>query len=122
MLIQKMEIIKDKALFTQQRPIYLWDYNISGEQFQSLLDGSLTLGRLDRDWAVLRLIEYAPYEELIRLIGYRGLVEGWSRWRSRVRAQEEREGLDFVVQWVTNYHPELLAKSKSVHQKAGKDG
>ena len=117
-----MQITSDQSLSKLQRPVYLWDYNISGEQFQSLLDGSLTLGRLDRDWAVLRLIEYAPYEELIQLIGYRGLVEGWSRWRSRVRAQEEREGLDFVVQWVTNYHPELLTKSTPSYQKAGEDG
>jgi len=117
-----MQTTPDQRLLKQQRPAYLWDYNISWEQFQALLNGSLTLGRLDRDWAVLRLIEYAPYEELIRLIGYRGLVEGWSRWRSRVRAQEEREGLDFVVQWVTNYHPELLTKSNPSYQKARKDG
>jgi len=104
----RMSATLDHASPKSQRPPWVWDYNISWEEFLALLDGSLTLGRLDRDWAAVRLIEYAPYEEMIRLIGYQGLVEGWPRWRARVRAQEEQHGLDFVVNWLHHYHPELL--------------
>jgi hypothetical protein len=43
------------------RPPYLWDYDIDEAQFQELLDGKKTIGRLDADWAALRLLEYAPY-------------------------------------------------------------
>ena len=93
---------------TRRRPYYVWDYNISTAQFRQLLDGTLTLGRLNRDWAAVRLIEYAFYEDMIRSIGYRTLVENWHRWRPRVRVKEIRQGLDFVVSWVIKYHPELL--------------
>ncbi len=92
----------------QQRPPWVWDYNITWAQFQAMLDGTFRLGRLDRDWAAVRLIEYAPYEEMIRLLGYSGLVEGWPRWRERMRAHDQQEALDFVVEWAQTHHPELL--------------
>ena len=34
---------------------YIWDYEIDEPQLRRLLDGSLTLGRLDRRWAAVRL-------------------------------------------------------------------
>ena len=46
-------------------------------------DRTRTRGRLDRDWAAVRVIEWAPYQEMVRLIGFRALVDEWSRWRSR---------------------------------------
>jgi hypothetical protein len=87
---------------------YVWDYNIDEEQFRALLAGDLVLGRLDRDWAAVRLIEYAPYVEIVRAIGFKGLVRDWPRWRSRVRAQSRVRGLDFLVEWLPQNHPELL--------------
>ena len=53
---------------------YVWDYNIDETQFRSILAGDLVLGRLDRDWAAVRLIEYASYAEIVRLIGFPALV------------------------------------------------
>lgn len=103
-----MTMNSTQSTSTYRRPYYVWDYNISTAQFRQLLDGTLTLGRLNRDWAAVRLIEYAFYEDMIRLLGYRALVENWHRWRPRVRVKEIRQGLDFVVSWVTKYHPELL--------------
>ena len=81
-----------------QKAQYVWDYDITQEQFDALLDGNLTIGHLDRNWAAVRLIEWAPYREMIQRLGYRGLVEGWPQWRS----------LDFVVAWLPEHHPELL--------------
>ena len=60
---------------------YVWDYDIDAAQFADLLAGRLTLGRLNRDWAAVRLLEYAPYPEIVRVLGYRALLEGWPRWR-----------------------------------------
>lgn len=51
------------------RANYVWDYNIDDAQFHEILAGRLKIGRLDRDWAVVRVLENAPYEEIIRLIG-----------------------------------------------------
>ena len=87
---------------------YVWDYDIDRAQFLDILEGRETLGRLDRDWAAIRLLEYAPYAEIVRLLGYRALVEGWPRWRQRVRSQSRRRGFDFLVSWLPRHHPELL--------------
>jgi hypothetical protein len=87
---------------------YVWDYDIDEEQFRALLAGELMLGRLDRDWAAVRLIEYAPYAEIVRLLGFKSLVRDWPRWRGRVRSQSRVRGLDFVVEWLPQHHPELL--------------
>jgi hypothetical protein len=88
---------------------YVWDYDIDADQFAEILAGRLTLGRLDRDWAAVRLLEYAPYPEIVRLLGYRALVEGWSHWRKSVRSQSRKRGFDFLSSWLPEHHPELLA-------------
>jgi hypothetical protein len=90
------------------RPAWVWDYDIDAEQFAGLLAGTLTIGRLDREWAVLRLLEYAPYAEIVRLLGFRDIVEGWPRWRQRIRSKTRRRGFDFLVEWLPQHHPELL--------------
>ena len=92
-----------------QRLAYVWDYEIDEEQLREMLAGRLTRGRLDRDWAAVRLLDYAPYAEIVRLLGFKALVEGWPRWRSRVRSASRRRGLDFLVSWLPQHHPELVA-------------
>jgi hypothetical protein len=92
----------------KNRSPYVWDYNISDDDFQAMLAGELKLGRLGQDWAVIRLLEYAPYPEIIRLLGYSRLIDGWARWRKRVRSESRVRGFDFLVQWLPEHHPELL--------------
>lgn len=87
---------------------YVWDYDIDEAQFRALLAGELRVGRLDQHWAAVRLLEYAPYREIVRLLGFRRLVAGWPSWRHRVRSPGRRRGLDFLVDWLPVHHPELL--------------
>ncbi|MEZ4861929.1 MAG: hypothetical protein R3C14_11495 [Caldilineaceae bacterium] len=87
---------------------YIWDYDISETQFDQLLAGELTIGRLDREWAALRLLEYAPYREIIARLGFRLLVEGWPVWRNHMRSESRKRGFDFLVEWLPQHHPELL--------------
>lgn len=87
---------------------YVWDYDIDEAQFSALLAGELRLGRLDRDWAAVRLLEYAPYPEIVRRLGFRALVEGWPHWRDAVRATSRKRGLDFLASWVRQERPEWL--------------
>lgn len=91
-----------------ERLPYVWDYDIDETQFRALLAGELHLGRLGRDWAVVRLLEYAPYPDIVRLLGFRALVEGWSCWRGSIRSVSRRRGLDFLVAWLPQAHPEVL--------------
>ncbi len=91
-----------------QRPAYIWDYDIDQDQFREILEGRRTIGRLNQDWAARRLLEYASYEEIVRLIGFRRLVENWPRWRGKIRSKSRVRGFDFLVKWLPEKHPELL--------------
>jgi len=93
---------------TRTRLPYVWDYDIDSSQFLEILEGRQTIGRLDRDWAAYRLLEYAPYEEIVRILGFRKLVENWPRWRGRIRSKSRVRGFDFLVKWLSEKHPELL--------------
>jgi hypothetical protein len=79
---------------------YVWDYDLDEEQFRALLDGKQTIGRLDGDWAAVRLLEYAAYPEIVRLLGFKRLLEGWPRWRNSIRSTSRRRSFDFLTTWL----------------------
>ena len=58
---------------------YVWDYDIDEDTFQAMLDGKVTIGRLGRDWAAIRLLNYAPYPEIVRRLGFPAIVRDWAR-------------------------------------------
>jgi hypothetical protein len=91
----------------QQLP-YVWDYDINREQFSALLKGELVLGRLDQTWAAVRLLEYAPYDEIRKLIGFPLFVKKWSEWRPYIRSRQRRDAYDFLAIWLPENHPDLL--------------
>ena len=91
---------------TEQRLPYVWDYDLNAQQFREILEGRLVIGRLDQDWAALRLLEYAPYPEIVRQLGFARLVASWPRWRAHVRSESRRRGFDFLVRWLPEKHPE----------------
>lgn len=82
----------------RKRLPYVWDYDIDEATFDAMLAGEVTLGRLDRDWAAVRLIEYAPYAAIVHKLGFKALVEGWPRWRKRIRSKSRKRGFDFVAE------------------------
>ncbi len=92
----------------ERRLPYVWDYEISEPEFQAILAGKVTNGRLGRDWAAARLLEYAPYEEIIQRLGFPALIQGWPVWREKIRADNRRRGFDFLVEWLPKHHPELF--------------
>ncbi len=87
---------------------YVWDYDVTEDQFEAMLAGTLALGKLDRAWAAARLIDSASYAEVVRRIGFRELVRCWPEWRGRVRSSSARRGLDFLAEWLPLHRPELL--------------
>lgn len=64
------------------------------------------MGRLDQDWAALRLLEYASYEDIVRLLGFARLIQNWPRWRLHMRSQSRKRGFDFLAAWLPEKHPE----------------
>ena len=95
-----------------ERLPWVWDYEMDAAEFQALLEGRTRRGLLDRDWAAVRLLDYAPYPEIVRRLGFARLVEGWPQWRHAVRSESRRRGFDFLVAWLPEHHPELLNPSR----------
>jgi len=87
---------------------YVWDYDLDEAQFRSLLEGKETLGRLNGDWAAIRLLEYGSYADIVRLLGFRRLVEGWPRWRIHIRSQSRRRSFDFLTVWLPEKYPDRI--------------
>jgi len=92
----------------RQRLPYVWDYDIDEGAFLEILRGRKTLGHLDQKWAVLRLMEHAPYSEIVRLAGFKEIVRWWPVLRSQIRSAGRKRGFDFLVDWLPRNHPELL--------------
>ena len=86
---------------------YILDYGLDEEKFLAILQGKQIIGRLDRDWAAVKLLEFGTYQDIVRLLGFASLVENWPRWRSMVTLASRRRGIDFLTSWLTNNHPEL---------------
>jgi len=87
---------------------YVWDYDIDEKEFLEILNGQRVFGRLNQDWAAQRLLEYAPYTEIVRLIGFHRLIQNWDRWRLHIRSESRRRGIDFLVKWLPEKHPEYI--------------
>src|SRR3954465_13502843 len=94
---------------------YVWDYDLDEVTFGEILAGRTQIGRLDRDWAAVRLLEHAPYKEIVRLLGFSALIEGWPAWRSRIRSESRRRGFDFLAEWIPIHHPGLLGPPEERH-------
>ena len=92
---------------TERLP-FIWDYDLTAEQFVRLLREGQSLGRLDQAWAAARLLEYGSYADIRRLMGFRLLVQKWPEWREAVRSRQRRDAFDFLVDWLPQHHPELL--------------
>lgn len=87
---------------------YIWDYDIDEDKLRGILAGETTMGKLDKRWATIRLLEYAPYHEIVRLLGYREIVEQWPGLRENIRSQARKRGFDFLVEWLKKKHPEKI--------------
>jgi len=87
---------------------YVWDYSLDETKFRALLEGKISIGRLDSDWAAIRLLEYAPYPDIIHLLGFQRLVEGWPRWRKHIRSQSRQRSFDFLTAWLIQNAPDRI--------------
>ncbi len=87
---------------------YIWDYDIDEDKLKEILSGKVTIARLDRRWAIVRLFEYAPYKEVVRLLGYKVIVDEWPEARRHVRSDSRKRGFDFLIEWLKKRHPEKI--------------
>ena len=74
---------------------WLWDVEMDSASFDALLAGMIDPGPRERTWALLRLIEYAPYSEIRRLLPLDYFLKMWPEISGRVRSLSRRDGMDF---------------------------
>ena len=83
----------------QHRYAWLWDVEWDAAAFDAVLSGLGTVSLKDRQWAVVRLIEYAPWSEIRRLLPRDFFLEQWPVVAPRVRSRTRREGMAFLYDW-----------------------
>ena len=90
------------GMVPSKRYAWLWDVPMSNETFDALVAGGPAHGGYDETWALLRLIEYAPWRETKRRLPRDVFLRCWPAIRSRTRSAACREGMDFVYErWHT---------------------
>ncbi len=83
---------------------WLWDTDMENSVFEEILDGRDAQPPRDFRWALLRLIEYAPYRDIRRLLPRARFLDEWPELAPHIRSRTRREGMDFLHQWFTE-HP-----------------
>jgi len=79
---------------------WLWDVDLDNAAFEAVLRAEAMVSGLDADWAMLRLIEYAPYHEIRRLLPLDAFLRRWADIMPRVRSTSRREGMDYFAAWI----------------------
>lgn len=87
---------------------YAWDYKISEEEFLEILQGRLSIGRLNQEWALIRFFEYGTYKEIVSILGFKAIIKWWPKIRSHIKSKSKRRGFDFLIEWLPKNHPELI--------------
>ncbi len=82
------------------RYAWLWDSVIDNQTFEAVLRGEKSIPPHDERWAMLRLIEYAPFSEIKRLLPVQRFLELWPEIGPHVRSRTRREGMDFYCHWL----------------------
>lgn len=92
------DLIADQVQLT--RYPWLWDTDMDNGVFEDILCGRKDTPPYDFRWALLRLVEYAPYAEIKRLLPRDRFLAAWPDLAPRVRSQTRRRGMDFWQQWL----------------------
>ncbi|MCL2104707.1 MAG: hypothetical protein FWH21_06605 [Kiritimatiellaeota bacterium] len=79
---------------------WLWDTDMGNARFDEYLTQA-EMSSYDARWAMLRLIDYAPYRDLQRMLPIQRFLTMWPQISTKIRPRELREGMDFVHQWIT---------------------
>ena len=90
-----------------KKPYYLWDTNLSESQFKNILNGK-KINSLDQKWALLRLLEYAAYQDIIKMLGYKKLIEFIPQLINKIRSESRRRGYEFLLDYIPKHHPDWI--------------
>lgn len=79
---------------------WLWDSEMDNRTFEAVLRGGTAVPPHDVRWAIVRLVEYAPFSEIKRLLPVQTFLDLWPEIAVRVRSRTRREGMEFYYHWL----------------------
>ena len=75
----------------------VWDYQMTPDDFTSILAGTKKIGQLDQSWAIARVLEHADYYTAKSLIPLSLLSRHWPTIKSKIFNRSIRDGYEFVL-------------------------
>jgi hypothetical protein len=81
-----------------QRPYFLWDYDLTEEQVRAILSGD---DEVEKAWLITRILEYARWDDIWRYLTVDDVRENFDRLR--FRWPRDRELWDYALErWREN--------------------
>ena len=76
----------------------VWDYQLSQDDFNSILLGEKKVGTFDQDWAISRILENLNYYDAMALVPYATLRERWAFIKGKLFNSAIKDGYEFLLQ------------------------
>ena len=76
----------------------VWDYDLSLNDFKTILLGEKQIGSFDQDWAVSRVLENLNYYDAMDLVPYEILKNRWSQVKGKIFNKSIKDGYEFLLQ------------------------
>ena len=76
----------------------LWgDYQLTGEEFNSILKGERSNGWLNQEWAVSRLLQHTNYYEVRSLLTLPEISKLWPKVKKTIKDKSLVQGYEFLL-------------------------
>ena len=76
----------------------VWDYNLSMNDFKTILLGEKKIGSFDQDWAISRVLENLNYYDAMDLVPYEVLKNRWGQVKGKIFNKSIKDGYEFLLQ------------------------
>lgn len=76
----------------------VWDYNMTQNEFESVLAGQKTIGSMDQNWAIVRVLENLNYYDAMNLVSIDTLRSNWDKIQDKIFNSSIKNGYEFLLQ------------------------
>lgn len=76
----------------------VWDYNLTQDEFESILAGEKILGNMNQSWAITRILENLNYYDAMNLVSLNTLRNNWKEVQPKLFNSSIKNGYEFLLQ------------------------
>jgi len=76
----------------------VWDYDMTQNEFESILAGQKSIGSMDQNWAIVRILENLNYYDAMNLVSIDVLRSNWDKIQSKMFKSSIKNGYEFLLQ------------------------